>query len=93
MKQEVKSIDNSVVDIQTGTRTNNQAMAENFPKFNQWQIANFAPGDETWAHYFEPFRKVGNTIIMAYQFYTTFTNFSTKYLVMCNVYTDVGGIK
>ena len=25
--------------------------------------------------------------------YTTFTNFSTKYLVMCNVYTDVGGIK
>ena len=25
--------------------------------------------------------------------YTTFTNFSMKYLVMCNVYTDVGGIK
>ena len=25
-------------------------------------------------------------------FYTTFTNFSTKYLVMCKVYTDVGGI-
>ena len=26
-------------------------------------------------------------------YYTTFTNFSTKYLVMCKVYTDVGGIK
>ena len=26
-------------------------------------------------------------------FYTTFTNFSMKYLVMCNVYTDDGGIK
>ena len=26
-------------------------------------------------------------------FYTTLTNFSTKYLVMCKVFTDVGGIK
>ena len=25
--------------------------------------------------------------------YTTLTNFSTTYLVMCKVYTDVGGIK
>ena len=25
--------------------------------------------------------------------YTTLTNFSMKYLVMCKVYTDVGGIK
>ena len=25
--------------------------------------------------------------------YTTLTNFSIKYLVMCKVYTDVGGIK
>ena len=25
--------------------------------------------------------------------YTTFTNFSTKYVVMCKVFTDVGGIK
>ena len=25
--------------------------------------------------------------------YTTFTIFSMKYLVMCKVYTDVGGIK
>ena len=25
--------------------------------------------------------------------YTTLTNFSTKYLVMRKVYTDVGGIK
>ena len=26
-------------------------------------------------------------------FYTTFTNFSMKYLVMCKVYTNIGGIK
>ena len=26
-------------------------------------------------------------------YYTTLSNFSTKYLVMCKVYTDVGGIK
>ena len=26
-------------------------------------------------------------------FYTTFTNFSMKYHLMCKVYTDVGGIK
>ena len=25
--------------------------------------------------------------------YTAITNFSMKYLVMCKVYTDVGGIK
>ena len=25
--------------------------------------------------------------------YTTLTNFSTKYLAMCKVYSDVGGIK
>ena len=25
--------------------------------------------------------------------YTTLTNFSMKYLVMCKVYTDVGGMK
>ena len=25
--------------------------------------------------------------------YTTLTNFSIKYLAMCNVYTNVGGIK
>ena len=27
------------------------------------------------------------------QLYTTLTNFSTKYLMMCKVYIDVGGIK
>ena len=27
------------------------------------------------------------------KFYTTFTNLSMKYLVMCKVYTDAGGIK
>ena len=26
-------------------------------------------------------------------FYTTFTNFSMEYHLMCKVYTDVGGIK
>ena len=26
-------------------------------------------------------------------YYTTLTDFSTNYLVMCKVYTDVGGIK
>ena len=29
----------------------------------------------------------------AIYYYTTLTNFSAKYLVMCKVYTDVGGIK
>ena len=31
--------------------------------------------------------------IQVNNFYTTLTNFSLKYLVMCKVYTDVGGIK
>ena len=31
-----------------------------------------------------------DTFILAY---TTLTNFSTKYLVMCKVYTNIGGIK
>ena len=30
---------------------------------------------------------------LAFLFFTTFTNFSTLYLMMCKVYTDVGGIK
>ena len=30
---------------------------------------------------------------LAFLFYTTFTNFSMKYLVVCMVYTDDGGIK
>ena len=28
-----------------------------------------------------------------YVIYTTFTNFSMNFLVMCNVYTDIGGIE
>ena len=28
-----------------------------------------------------------------HKYYTTFTNFSMKYLAICKVYTDVGGIK
>ena len=35
-----------------------------------------------------------STLFQLYaQYFTTFTNFSTKYLVMCMVYTDVSGIK
>ena len=30
---------------------------------------------------------------MVIDLYTTFSNFSMKYLMMCKVYTDVGGIK
>ena len=33
------------------------------------------------------------SLIIAILYNTTLTNFSTKYLVMCKVYTDVGGIK
>ena len=32
-------------------------------------------------------------VVMLYLSYTTLTNFSTKYLMMCKVYTDVGGIE
>ena len=32
-------------------------------------------------------------LLCAYLFYTTFTNLSTNYLVMCKVYIYVGGIK
>ena len=32
-------------------------------------------------------------ILYVISHYTTFTNFSMKYLMMCKVYTDVGGIK
>ena len=33
-----------------------------------------------------------STLFVYTCFYTTLTIFSTKYLVMCKVYTDVGGI-
>jgi hypothetical protein len=33
-----------------------------FPKFSQRQSANIATGDETWGHYLEPGRKIGNKI-------------------------------
>ena len=36
----------------------------------------------------EPLRSLG----CSFQLYTTLTNFSTKYLVICKVFTDVGGI-
>ena len=31
-----------------------------FPKYDKRQFANFVTDDETWVHYFEPVRKVGN---------------------------------
>ena len=34
-----------------------------------------------------------SNIVDRYYTYTTLTNFSTKYLTMCKVYTDVGGIE
>ena len=33
-----------------------------FPKYNKKQFANVVTRDETWVHYFEPVRKVNNTI-------------------------------
>ena len=33
-----------------------------FPKYDKKQFANVVTGDETWVHYFEPFRKVSNKI-------------------------------
>ena len=31
--------------------------------------------------------------VVSQAFNTTFTNFSSNYLVMCKAYTDVGGVK
>ena len=39
------------------------------------------------------FQKFMNTPFTQKIIYTTLTNFSTKYLIMCKVYTDLGGIK
>lgn len=36
-----------------------------FPQFSQFsrtQFANIVTDDKTWAHYFEPIRKIGNSI-------------------------------
>ena len=33
-----------------------------FPKYDKKQFANFATGNETWVHYFEPVRKVSNKV-------------------------------
>ena len=33
-----------------------------FPKYDKKQFGNVVTGDETWVHYFEPFRKVSNKI-------------------------------
>lgn len=45
------------VRIQTAKR-----LLKMFPNFNQRQFANIVTGDETWVHYFEPVRKVGNKL-------------------------------
>ena len=44
-----------------------------------------------WIHISMPYQ--GLSIPESPWTYTTLTNFSTKYLMMCKVYTDVGGIK
>ena len=36
---------------------------------------------------------LAGVVVLSLHFHTTLTNFSTRYLVMCKVYTDVGGIK
>ena len=36
--------------------------------------------------------KIISILYMCHQFYTTFSNLSMKYLEMCKVYTDVGGL-
>ena len=46
-----------------------------------------------WAMKAQPSLRRRLTRNFATHIYTTFTNFSTKYRVMCTVYTDVGGIK
>lgn len=33
-------------------------------KFNGKQFANIVTGDETWVHYFEAARKIGNKICL-----------------------------
>ena len=33
-----------------------------FPKYDKKHFANVVTGDETWVHYFQPVRKVSNTI-------------------------------
>ena len=37
-------------------------LLKKFPRFNQRQFANIIIGDETWVHYFEPVKKIGNKI-------------------------------
>ncbi|XP_062582211.1 histone-lysine N-methyltransferase SETMAR-like [Saccostrea cucullata] len=49
--------DQKKVRIQTAKR-----LLKMFPNFNQRQFANIVTGDETWVHYFEPVRKVGNKL-------------------------------
>ena len=43
--------------------------------------------------FFSSFYKKDILNFRAICYYTTLTNISTNYLVMCKVYTDVGGIK
>ena len=48
---------------------------------------------ETGMNLFLPILCKYNNKTCGEPYYTTFTIFSMKYLVMCKVYTDVGGIK
>ena len=37
-------------------------LLKKFPKFNERQFANVVTNEETWVHYFDPVRKIGNKI-------------------------------
>ena len=44
---------------------------------------------ETWIYFTIQIFSIDSAVVKI--LYTTLTNFSTKYLTMCKVYTDVGG--
>ena len=56
--------------------------------FSKPYVVNLIPKDTHLVIYMYGQTTRGITIT-----YTTLTNFNTKYLVMCKVYTDVGGIE
>ena len=43
-------------------RENRRTIAQNIPKNEEKKFAYVVTGDETWAHYFEPVRKVSKMI-------------------------------
>ena len=52
-----------LTDEQKGQRVKvAKKLLQMFPKYDKKQFATVVTGDETWVHYFEPVRKVGNKI-------------------------------